>query len=105
MIERFIETIPQIEELGIPVAYDKFQKEQKLPYAAYMDNGTENFTADDSVYYVGNSVTFELYLEKFDHELIRSVENIFSLAMFLWKRMPLTYLETEKMYVTVFEIT
>lgn len=105
MIERFIDTIPKIEALGIPVAYDKFQEEQKLPYAAYMDNGTNNFLANDAVYFVGNSVTFELYLEKFDYELIKSVEDVFTLSLFLWSRSPLQYLETEKMFVTIFTIT
>ncbi len=105
MIERFIEIIPQIEALGIPVAYDKFQEEQKLPYAAYMDNGTDNFIADNSVYFVGNSITFELYLEKFDYELIKSVENIFTLSLFLWSRSSLQYIETEKMFVTIFTVT
>lgn len=104
MLQRWIDFIPKLEEIGIPVAFQHFKEEQILPYAAWLDGGTNNTVADNQVYYVGGSISLELYFKKMDTQLIKKVENLLTVNLFIWERMPAIFLDQEKMYITVFTI-
>lgn len=64
--------------LDIPVAYLKFNKPQKLPFAVYYENGTDIKGADTLNLYRDVTITIELYSEKKNTQLERRIENLFS---------------------------
>lgn len=86
--------------LGIPVAYLKFDKPQKLPFIAYLEAGTEIQGADSYNLYRRVTIRIELYSEKKNPELERKIEGLFRSAEI--EKDGDTYLNEESMFMTVF---
>lgn len=86
--------------LGIPVAYLKFDKPQKLPFISYLEAGTEIQGADGYNLYRRVTIRIELYSEKKNPELERKIEGLFRSAEI--EKDGDTYLNEESMFMTVF---
>lgn len=86
--------------LGMPVAYLKFNKPQKLPFIAYLEAGTEIQGADNYNLYRRTVIRIELYSEKKNPELERKIENLFRSVEI--EKDGDTYLKEENMFMTVF---
>lgn len=86
--------------LGIPVAYLKFDKPQKLPFIAYLEAGTEIEGADNYNLYRRTEIRIELYSENKNPELERKIENLFRSVEI--EKDGDTYLKEENMFMTVF---
>lgn len=65
-----------LKTLGMPVAYRVFQTPQTLPYIVFFMDDTDNEFADNSVYKQVNTWQVELYTEKKNPSLERSLEAI-----------------------------
>lgn len=65
-----------LKTLGYPVAYRVFQTPQTLPYIVFFMDDTDNEFADNSVYKQVNTWQVELYTEKKNPSLERSLEAI-----------------------------
>lgn len=96
--------LPELENL-FPVAYDHFLEKQALPYALYLDVGSNNFMADDQVFYEDTFYDLEIYTENKNPALESQVESIFNALKIVWKRLPTAYIQTEKMYQTVYQLS
>lgn len=94
------EIYQKLRTLGIPVAYLKFDKPQKLPFIAYFEAGTEIQGADSYNLYRRVTIRIELYSEKKNPELERKIENLFRSVEI--EKDGDTYLQNENMFMTIF---
>lgn len=86
--------------LGLPVAYLRFKKAQKLPFIVYYESDTEIKGADNFNLYRDVEITIELYTEDKDPQLERRLENLFREVEI--DKEGDTALENEEMLLTVF---
>ena len=86
--------------LGIPVAYMKFTKPQKLPFLVYYESGTEIQGADTYNLYRRTEITVELYTQQKSPGLERSIEELFRDREI--SKNADAYLKDENMFVTAF---
>lgn len=94
------EIYTRLKSIGIPTAYMKFSKPQKLPFQVYYEAGGEVTGADSYNLFRRVTVNIELYTERKDIALERSIEELF-------RDVPLdkqcdTYLKDEDMYMTAY---
>lgn len=104
IIETWQEILPELEAL-LPVAYDHFLEPQSLPYALYLDAGSNNFVADDEVYYKDSYFDLELYTRDKDPLLESQIESIFNVQGIIWTRLATVYIQSEKMYQTTYQLS
>lgn len=87
-----------------PSRYSHFGKKQALPFITYIDDGEENFHADNYDYLTGEFVRIEL--NTLNKDLVREnqLKQLFRDAGIGFDKMPTDYIESEEMYMTAFEI-
>ncbi|HHX60620.1 MAG TPA: hypothetical protein GX707_07895 [Epulopiscium sp.] len=98
--ERLYNTLLQI---GIPVTYSHFKKQVALPYIIYLANGSNNFGADNKVYYGTEHMAIELYTENKDTNQELKVESLLDENEWFYEKYE-TYIDTEKMYQVRYEL-
>ena len=86
--------------LGIPVAYLKFDKPQKLPFAVYYESDTGIKGADGYNLYRESTIVIELYSAAKNMNLERQIEELFR-EKELTKAAD-TYLKDENMFMTAY---
>lgn len=100
-----MDVLEQIKELlsssSLPVAYRAFESPQKLPFICYVEEGTRNMYADNTVYSSQHIIRVQLYTERKDVHLERMLENL--LNDFCWEKSEV-YIESERMQMTEYEI-
>ncbi len=62
------EVFQMVESIGLPAAYHHFEEGQspEPPFLVYLYPGTNNFSADGTVYQGINQMDIELYTDKKD---------------------------------------
>lgn len=92
-----------LDTTGIPVAYYAFDEENApgLPFICFLVTGSNNFSADGTVYQKVNHIQVELYTKKKDIESEEKVET--ALSSFFWNKDE-TYLEDEKCFEVIYEL-
>lgn len=93
-----------LNTLGVPVAYMLFRTAKPLPFIIYRGNGTFNLEADNKVYYSRKKYAIELYYEGKNAELEESLEALLTANGFRWEKEEDVYIESEKMYMTVYNV-
>lgn len=94
------EIYARLKTLGVPVAYLKFNKPQKLPFVVYFEAGGNVEGADNYNLYRRKNIVVELYAEKKDVDLERGFENLF--REFELEKAVDTYLKDEEMFMTAY---
>ena len=98
-------TLAEIKErlvgTGFPVAYSHFSERMDPPFICYMQTGTDNFAADDAVYFPVKNVRVELYTNKKDLSAEGKVET--ALSDIYWE-MNESYIKEENLYQIIYEI-
>ncbi|MHC5215661.1 hypothetical protein ACYSNR_03270 [Enterococcus sp. LJL128] len=91
---------------GLQVAYRQWErgKVPNLPYIIYYQENTDNFTADNHVFHKGTQVSVELYSNLKNILAEQMIEKIFDDNRLEWEASE-TYIESEKMYLVLYEIT
>lgn len=96
---------------GIPgfqnrVAYRAFPENQapELPFIVYIATASDNFTADNLVYFPQQSVDVELYTEHKDEATEAAVESALNAAEIVWSKDE-DYIDSEACYMIVYSIT
>lgn len=99
------EVLKMIKTTGLPVAYHHFGEGQEpdLPYLVYLYPGSNNFSADGSVYRDVNQLDIELYTEKKDLNAEKKLETVLKEHGFFYEKTE-TYLESEKMFEVLYEM-
>lgn len=88
--------------LGIPVGHMVNPSPDKIPFLVFFNAGADTFSADDSVYYSSDSWVLELYSNKYDPELVSSVETVLKEAGICWERGQEVYISDERLFMTPF---
>lgn len=94
-----------LEDTDLEVTYHSWPIGQapELPYLVYRYPQTDNFNADDTVYQQINNVDVELYTNSKDFATEKAVEAVLDGASIPWQKSE-NYIETERMYQTVYEM-
>lgn len=72
------ELFEMLKQVGIPIAYGTFSKEQTPPYAVYYRQGNTNIFADNKVYHSSHDFVLEVYIVKKNLTLENKIEKLFS---------------------------
>lgn len=101
----------EIKDLGnllnevYPTAYWSFpeKKAPKMPFITYFENGSDNFGADNKVFYGKKMVSVELYTKKKDPKAEANVEAALNEADIYWEKTE-THLDDENAYEVIYSI-
>ena len=94
-----IETL--LRQTGFPVAYSHFKDAHPAPFIVYSITGSDNFTADNKVYFLVDSIRIELYTDEKDPAAEKKVEA--ALSSLCWDKAEI-YIDAEKLYQITYEI-
>lgn len=88
-----------------PTAYWSFPEKQApaMPYLVYFETGSNNFGADDGVYFGPKRIAVELITKNKDTAAEAAVEAAFSAASIFWNKTE-THLDDEDAYEVIYEI-
>lgn len=94
-----------LKKMGFPVAYSHFAEGHvpERPYIVVQGMGSDNFSADGIVYHEIEDTNIELYCDKKDQEAEKKISD-FLIENKIYYEKTETYIESEKMIQTVFEI-
>lgn len=96
------------DSLDIPYAHyqfrDKSEIEGKDKYIAYFEVEKNRFLADDKVYLYEPQFAIELYTKHKDVGTERELIALFDAADIVWSGGETVYIDTERMYQTVFYV-
>lgn len=94
-----------LKKLGFPVAYSHYADGDvpKCPYIVLQGMGSDNFSADGIVYHEIEDTNIELYCDKKDQEAEKKISDFLTENKIYYEKIE-TYIESEKMIQTVFEI-
>lgn len=92
-----------LNETGLPVCYYAWPegKAPPLPYICFLTAFSNNFGADDRVYYPVDHWQIELYTRFKNPEAEGKVEK--ALSSFFWEKTE-TYLDTERCFQILYEV-
>lgn len=88
-----------------PTAYWSFPEKQatKMPFITYFESGSDNFGADNRVYYGKKRVSVELYTKNKDPEAEKAVEAALNGADIYWEKTS-THLDDENAYEVIYQM-
>lgn len=94
-----------LKKMGFPVAYSHYAEGDvpKSPYIVIQGMGSNNFSADGIVYHEIEDTNIELYCDKKDQEAEKKISDFLAENKIYYEKTE-TYIESEKMIQTVFEI-
>ena len=92
-------------ELGIPAVYSHFVNGSSLPYIAYIGSGQTQMQADSEVYWRANTYQVELYFQKKDESLEKSIEDAFIAAGWKFSKSDDAYIEDEGIYLIFYDLS
>lgn len=92
-----------LESTGLPVTYRAWPKNKapNLPYICYLVAYSNNFGADNAVYYPISHLQIELYTNLKDPETEDNVEK--ALSSLFWEKSEY-YIDSEQCYQIIYEI-
>lgn len=93
-----------LKQLNIPVAYQSFKSEQKLPYICILQNGSNNIGADNKVYVSDNNYNIELYASNKDFELEKKLEELLNTNEIYWNKSGDIRIEQESMTEVIYYV-
>lgn len=95
-----------VEEMGLPYAYDHFAEGESPdpPFICFLYPKAENFGADNLVYHHFNRLDIEVYIDYKDPDMEATIEEVLT-AHELYYEKSEVWIETEKMYEVLYELT
>ena len=95
-----------VEEMGLPYAYDHFAEGENPdpPFICFLYPKAENFSADNLVYHHFNRLDIEVYTDYKDPDMEANIEEVLT-AHELYYEKSEVWIETEKMYEVLYELT
>lgn len=79
------------------------EKIPTMPFITYMEEGSDNFGADNIVYKAINNVRIELYTETKDTTSESAIENMLTSNRIYWEKDE-TYIDDERCYEIIYSI-
>ena len=74
------------------------------PYMAFMETGSDNFGADNKVYYKKKDFVVELYIKKNDYESEEKLENALDENEIYWEKGGQYYIKETKLVQIIYKI-
>lgn len=101
------EIATMIAGIGLPNAYDHFEKEEAVdpPFICFLYPGRSDFYADGTNYMKITDLRIELYTDNEDFEYEEAVESALESAEIVYSKLGPSYINTERMYVTTYEMS
>ena len=87
-----------------PTRYSHFTTAQTAPFICYIDNGEENFHADNTILVEGTLVNIELYTKNKDLAAERKIKDLFKQNEVPYEKGPTIFVESEGLFLTTFSI-
>ena len=92
-----------LERTGLPVCYNAFPvgDAPALPFIVYIETGSNNFGADNKVFYKAKQIAVELYTATKSASTEELVESVLDDADIFYTKQE-TYLDDEKCYEVIY---
>ena len=93
-----------LERTGLPVAYLAFPEEDvpPMPFITYEETGSDNFGADNKVWYSSSRIQVDLFSFKKNPAMEKNLEAVLNEAAIFWERIG-EFDENEDCYRTIYE--
>lgn len=88
-----------------PTRYSHFNSSQETPFICYLDDGSDNFFADNKVYVEGTLVNIELYTKTKDLAAEKKIKDMLNENEIPYDKAPTIFIESEGVYLCTFSIT
>lgn len=100
------DVIAMMEEIGLEFAYSHFAEGEAPdpPFICFLYPNSENFGADDSVYFPMTALDIELYTDLKDPALETAVEAVLGNHDIFWEKTEV-WIESEKLYEVCYSVT
>ena len=102
-----IKTLPQLAQALnsiYPTRYSHFSSVQAPPFICYLDDGEDNFHADNTILVEGTLINVELYTKTKDLTAERKIKDLFKLNEIPYVKGPTIFIESEGLFLTTFSI-
>lgn len=93
-----------IKDLGFKISYSHFEEKVTPPFLCFLDDGCEDFTADNKHFFSIKSGVLELYTNNKNPKIETEIEGFFNNNEILYKKMGTVYIDSEKLYETIYNI-
>ena len=103
MIKTLDELADKLNEL-YPTRYSHFNSKQEGTFIVYLDQGEDNFHADNKVLTEITLVDIELYSPEKNLVAERQIKDLFRANNIQYDKLATTYIEDEKIFLTTFAI-
>lgn len=87
-----------------PTRYSHFADKREPPFVVYLDEGEDNFHADNTVWVEGQLVNVELYTKTKDLAAERKVKDLFKQNEIGYTKGSTVFIESEGLFLTPFSI-
>lgn len=93
-----------IAGIGLPYAYHHFEPAEAVdpPFICFLYPGRVDFLADGTNYQKIVNLRIELYVDEPDFEKETAIENALAAAGMVYEAEGPVYIESEKMYMTIY---
>lgn len=98
------ELIDLLDGYDVQCAFSHFSKPVTPPFMIYLSPSTNNFNADNVVYFVDKSLTLELYTRENTLLQEEQLENYLTSNHVLWDKTSQTWIDEEKVMMSVYEL-
>ena len=88
-----------LQSTGLDCVYSHFTEPHSLPYIAYIGNGQDTASADDTYYWKENSYQIEYYFKEKNEENEEAIEQALTDAGFLYDKSEDIYIEEQDVFV------
>lgn len=97
------EIMEMLEETSLPIAYDHFAEGESPdpPFICFLFPGSDNFSADGTVYLKVRRVNVELYTDEKDPPLEQKLETVLDRHGIFYEKSE-TWIEEEKLYEVLY---
>lgn len=105
----YLQTKEQIEDLleeyGLPYSFSHFSEATVPPFIVWVSPQTSNFDADNSVYFAVSSFELELYSRVDIPDEEAKLEAFLTSKGIMWDKISQTWVDEEKVMMTVYEVS
>lgn len=88
-----------------PTRYSHFKGTQNPPFICYIEDGSNNFHADNKVYMENTNVNIELYTKTKDLIAEQKIKDMLNENEIPFEKAPTIFIESEGVFQCVFSIT
>ncbi|WP_332492372.1 hypothetical protein [Anaerorhabdus sp.] len=94
-----------LDNYGVQTEYSHFSEPVTPPYITFLSSGTENMAADNVVYKVIENFKIELYSRVNVYDEESKLGSYLTLNELMWDKEEAIWIDEEKLYMTVFNIS